>query len=468
MLKKLLATILLAIGIASSINAQFPSHSRGNTIMQQFDVSSDGKLLGYQWIGKNGISRICITDVSTQKTEVVASVNMKTENADRWFSGVAFLSAKFIYHIDKELFSYDWQTHIKTKLFNLPAEMYPSQLTVPENEKGIYVHSPDLKIMYYIDLEGNIKNKITVEPIVLHTAATMDGQIIYSVLVDKAKAEIWRWDGQNPPVNITGTFADIIDCPMFVEQGTNNQTYIVMGRKGVFLLNAATKECFKLIDVTPEAPIFGMRFDRKKQLLYYLPFYDRHSIRTVNIEGKQSTAPVIKTIYDPAAIAKNNEAVRLYWHRDSIEKAFRLLDEAIAIDSTYILAYGNKVSWLDKLGRQEEALEMVDKVQKYIPNDPLWYGQRGILLYKLNRPEEAHAEFLQALQLLEKKMKDVPTVNDFFNYLFIKRTVDGKELSNKEIEDLIPTSFTEKERQDVELRLKYTNPTQIKISEINK
>lgn len=176
--------------------------------------------------------------------------------------------------------------------------------------------------------------------------------------------------------------------------------------------------------------------------------------------------------YSPAAIAKFNEAAMLSVHygyeKDSLKKVIRLLDEAIALDSTYLKAYDYKVNWLDKLGRQEEALEIVDKVQKYIPNDPLWHGQKGILLDKLNRPEEAHAEFLQALQLLEKKMKDVPTVNDFFNYLFIKRTVDGKELSNKEIEDLIPASFTEKERQDVELRLKYTNPTQIKISEINK
>lgn len=176
--------------------------------------------------------------------------------------------------------------------------------------------------------------------------------------------------------------------------------------------------------------------------------------------------------YSPAAIAKFNEAAMLSVHygyeKDSLKKVIRLLDEAIALDSTYLKAYDYKVNWLDKLGRQEEALEIVDKVQKYIPNDPLWHGQKGILLDKLNRPEEAHAEFLQALQLLEKKMKDVPTVNDFFNYLFIKRTVDDKELSNKEIEDLIPASFTEKERQDVELRLKYTNPTQIKISEINK
>nr|WP_302830321.1 hypothetical protein [uncultured Bacteroides sp.] len=176
--------------------------------------------------------------------------------------------------------------------------------------------------------------------------------------------------------------------------------------------------------------------------------------------------------YSPAAIAKFNEAGVLYLHhrsvKDSLEKAFSLLDEAIAIDSTYMKAYDYKVNWLDRLGKQEEALEIVDKVKKYTPNNPLWYGQRGILLYKLKRPEEARAEFLQAVQLLEKKVKATPTPSEFYNYLLFKGFVDNKQLSDKEIEDLIPTSFTEAERKDFELLMKISNPTKIKISEINK
>nr|WP_302830320.1 tetratricopeptide repeat protein [uncultured Bacteroides sp.] len=170
--------------------------------------------------------------------------------------------------------------------------------------------------------------------------------------------------------------------------------------------------------------------------------------------------------YSPTAIAKNDEAATLYLHhseiKDSLEKAFRLLDEAIAMDSTYIMAYNNKVNWLDILGKPEEALEIIDKAKKYMLDNPYWYGQRGILLDKLKRPKEAHIEYLQALQILEEKMKATPTPSDFYNYLFFRCLVDNKQLSDKEVEDLIPTSFTETERKDFELLMKISNPTKLK------
>ena len=41
---------------------------------------------------------------------------------------------------------------------------------------------------------------------------------------------------------------------------------------------------------------------------------------------------------------------------NSLEKAMLLLDEAIAIDSSYVLAYTHKSQCLDRLGRVQEAL----------------------------------------------------------------------------------------------------------------
>lgn len=59
------------------------------------------------------------------------------------------------------------------------------------------------------------------------------------------------------------------------------------------------------------------------------------------------------------AIELNNEAVDMMntFHRDSMNMALALFDKAIALDSSYVMAYSNKAKCLTYLGQRKQAVE---------------------------------------------------------------------------------------------------------------
>ena len=71
---------------------------------------------------------------------------------------------------------------------------------------------------------------------------------------------------------------------------------------------------------------------------------------------------------DSAAIVLNNQAVNAYTYRsnspDSVKKALTLLDNAIAKDSDYQLAYANKATYLNDQGNVTQALETLKCLPK--------------------------------------------------------------------------------------------------------
>lgn len=72
------------------------------------------------------------------------------------------------------------------------------------------------------------------------------------------------------------------------------------------------------------------------------------------------------TQYDKEAIQLNNRAMDIlvnnHNNRDSLKVAIALLERAIKIDSTYTLAYNNKVSILCKIGDFDSAIKTLDMV----------------------------------------------------------------------------------------------------------
>ena len=78
----------------------------------------------------------------------------------------------------------------------------------------------------------------------------------------------------------------------------------------------------------------------------------------------------------PRAIALNDSAMTLasspmYMYRDTsdLKRAVALLDSAIAIDSSYRTAYGNKVSLLSTQGKRKEAAATIEEWLRKHPND---------------------------------------------------------------------------------------------------
>lgn len=153
--------------------------------------------------------------------------------------------------------------------------------------------------------------------------------------------------------------------------------------------------------------------------------------------------------YVPAAIEKNNQAVKLMFHPDSLEKAILLLDEAIAIDRSYVLAYTHKSQCLDRLGRVPEALQTCLSAEEYALENPYYYTLKGIYLEKNGKVEDAHNAYQKSFMLFGEELKKKPDANVCINYIMAKYLCDGKEMPDQEMESLMPVTFTAAEKRDV-------------------
>lgn len=137
------------------------------------------------------------------------------------------------------------------------------------------------------------------------------------------------------------------------------------------------------------------------------------------------------------AVRKNNEAIELmkfHWpDSDSIRKAIRLFDEAIRIDSSYGLAYTNKIQHLLYLGEKEKALEVSLQIEHLEKDNPEYYVHRGMLLEVNGRTEEAQQSYAKAIPLQEKRFRKEKELGALMNYAFALYIKDGKERTLEEV-----------------------------------
>ena len=138
----------------------------------------------------------------------------------------------------------------------------------------------------------------------------------------------------------------------------------------------------------------------------------------------------------PKAVEKNIQAVNaVHGHMsstDSIKKAISLLNEAIAIDPSYKLAYGNKAQYLLMLGEKKRALETILQIKEIASGDPFYLLYKGMLL------EAALEDYKKGTLLFEKNLKENPTEGDFMNYMLGLYLRDNKIYSVDEIEKTKP------------------------------
>lgn len=156
----------------------------------------------------------------------------------------------------------------------------------------------------------------------------------------------------------------------------------------------------------------------------------------------------------PKAVQKNNQAVKAVIHSnnpDSLNKAISLLDEAIAIEPSYQLAYGNKAKYLMALGEKEKALRTILEIEKLASQDPYYLLEKGMLLEENAKQDLALEAYKQATSIFEKRLKDKPTEADLMNYTTALFLRDNKTPSLKEIEKKYPKVFSASVRQYMEM-----------------
>lgn len=154
--------------------------------------------------------------------------------------------------------------------------------------------------------------------------------------------------------------------------------------------------------------------------------------------------------YAPEAVAKNNEAVKLrnkLTEKKDIEKAVRLLDEAIAIDPSYKLAYTNKARFLMYLGEKEKALNTILQMEEMDAENPYYLVYKGMLLEENAKKKLATAAYTQAVSLYEKRLKEKPAEADLINYVLALYLRDNKKYTWEEMEKKYPVAVDPSARQ---------------------
>jgi tetratricopeptide (TPR) repeat protein len=76
-------------------------------------------------------------------------------------------------------------------------------------------------------------------------------------------------------------------------------------------------------------------------------------------------------------------------HMQAVEQALGYLEQSIAADPQYALAWHEKGNCLETLGRCEEAIASYDTALKFDPHNAETWFNKGLVLKKLGKEKEA-------------------------------------------------------------------------------
>ena len=123
---------------------------------------------------------------------------------------------------------------------------------------------------------------------------------------------------------------------------------------------------------------------------------------------------------------------------DSVKRAIDLLDEAIAIDPSYRLAYSNKIQFQMYLKDKEGALETFSQLERLGALDPVRLLYKGMLLELNGRKKEAMDVYAQVVSLFRKQLEEKPDVTVLMNYALAVYLKDGKKYAYDDLNKKMP------------------------------
>ena len=150
---------------------------------------------------------------------------------------------------------------------------------------------------------------------------------------------------------------------------------------------------------------------------------------------------------DSNALRLNNKAARLIGDAghsyDSLkgllyDSAIAYLNQAIEIDSLYLLAYTNKAQALQRKGSLSQALEVLYKMEIIKPDLAEAIMGQGLILEKMGNTELANKKYSQALEAYAKRLENNPDntrVQSDIAFLYI--FLEDKDKAIDEIQNLI-------------------------------
>jgi tetratricopeptide (TPR) repeat protein len=140
------------------------------------------------------------------------------------------------------------------------------------------------------------------------------------------------------------------------------------------------------------------------------------------------------------ATEKCSEAVKIYYsaffthNSDSIKVALSIMDEVVALDSSYISGYLIKSKMLTEQDSLSESLKVLTRGLSSNPNNPDLFLVRGIVNDKLNNLDLAKIDYQQAICLFSKITDEEP--HDFSalqGHILAIMLLQGNEAGRKEL-----------------------------------
>ena len=148
-------------------------------------------------------------------------------------------------------------------------------------------------------------------------------------------------------------------------------------------------------------------------------------------------------------LKKANEIGAKSFYKDSIEnnKALKLIDEAIRIDSKYLSAYQSKTIFLSAEKDIDGLLENNLKIIALRPNQPMWRIQRGLFLEIKGDRIKAQESYKLGLNKYKEILKRKEMNQDFnFRIEYISALEANENLNQAKVEmEKLRNDFPENE-----------------------
>lgn len=290
MVRIYLVVIICLLGANPKAKAQNPFLVPVDYIWQ-FDVSPDGKYLAYRQWTKDKVSKIVIKNLSSQKEFVVDSTEMSGNVLADASCGLTFLQdGELLFEKEGKLLSYSPLTQTCSEMVRQATGFPAPLLHMTAARKTVYFAV--MGTLACVDLDNGSRKQIEMEKQygdIFSLSATPGGDAVYSTTYaegGKTHVRIWQWNASLvKPVDVTARFKKLVAAPYLIEAASQEGTFIVVGREGVFRVNVKTEEATRLMDNLSENPVTKIRFDEQSHVLYYLLLRDSGQIHQCEVHN---------------------------------------------------------------------------------------------------------------------------------------------------------------------------------------
>ena len=180
-----------------------------------------------------------------------------------------------------------------------------------------------------------------------------------------------------------------------------------------------------------------------------------------------------KHVVDPKARQLNDSATSIAMHAQDYNKAISLLDQATQIDSNYLTAYANKLSFQLELKQFDKALATAKNLNRIKPEAPEYFVSIGLIYEHMGDTTSSNKFFNEAVNRYNKILDTMSTVNKDYDLLLMNKAVSlilvGQQQKGNDIlkglydkqkdesyREML-SSFMNKSRKDILDNLRQTN-----------